>query len=154
MSDQAQSTQPEDPAQTAELNAQEKIEHLKMIQEVIKRLAGESAHVKTWSAALVTGLLVAARLAGNAWVVLVALVPVVMLASLDAYYLGLERKYRRLFEDAAKGRDSALPWTMSVGDVHYLSAVRLGFRMSVLVFFAGLMAAVVLGGVFVAGTGR
>lgn len=125
-----------------------------MLQEVIKRLAGESAHVKTWSAALVTGLLVASRVAGSPWVVLVGLVPVVMLASLDAYYLGLERKYRALFEDAARGEASALPWTMSIGEVSFLTAVRLGSRMSVLVFFAGLLTAVILAALIVARTGN
>lgn len=130
-------------AQDKALVGQNKIEHLKMIQDVIRRLAGESANVKTWSAGLVTGLLVASRLAQDRWLVLLAVVPVLTLASLDAYYLGLERRYRDLFEGAARGEIPG--WNMGIGEARYVSTARAGCRASVRIFYGGLTFAVLVG---------
>jgi hypothetical protein len=77
------------------------LEHLKMIQGVINRLAGNSFSIKGWSLTLVAAIIAfAAGKDAGLFTVLFALaaaIPVVFFWGLDAYYLNLERKFRRLY---------------------------------------------------------
>ncbi|MGE3279674.1 MAG: hypothetical protein AB7H90_03550 [Alphaproteobacteria bacterium] len=82
------------------------IEHLKMIQAVITRLAGNSAQCKTWCIAITTAIVAFAGAVQDENIVAVAIVPLAIFGFLDAAYLGHERAYRRLYNDiAAKIRD-------------------------------------------------
>jgi hypothetical protein len=94
-------------------------EHLKLIQAVVTRMASNSFLLKAWSVSLVAGLSALSRAQSDRSFAWIALAVVVVLALLDAYYLALERAYRRLYDDAASGR--AVDWSLSVrlgvGDV-------------------------------------
>ncbi len=74
------------------------VSHLNMIQGVINRLADNSFNIKGWSVAVLSALLGLAvnnnQPSGSA---AVALIPAVAFWVLDAYYLMLERRYRKLF---------------------------------------------------------
>jgi hypothetical protein len=76
------------------------VAHLNMLQGVIARLAGNSASCKTWCSGLVTALwgLGAAR---APQVLPLALVPVLVFAFLDAYYLAQERHVRQHYQNMA-----------------------------------------------------
>lgn len=77
-------------------------ERLKFIQAIAERLAGESASAKRWSVAVTAALLVFATRTDHPWLVLAAGILVLAVSAvIDAYYLGAERAYRRLYEQAA-----------------------------------------------------
>lgn len=70
--------------------------HLTILQGIISRLASNSANAKTWSITLAAAVLVLMidRMSSRACVL--ALIPVLTLVFLDAYYLALERDFRKL----------------------------------------------------------
>ena len=74
-----------------------KLEHLKMLQTVIARMASNSFQVKTWCVMLVSALLgLAAKDAKN--MVFVAFLPVLIFWWLDAFFLHQERLFRELYD--------------------------------------------------------
>lgn len=88
------------------------LEHLKMIQDVINRMAANSFRLRGWSVVLLGAWLVfAARTTvisiakKSEEVVLLAVVvaiPFLLLFWLDGYYLWQERLFRRLYDDVRK----------------------------------------------------
>ena len=75
-----------------------KLKHLEFVQAVINRMAGNSFFLKGWSVALVSAVFVLAAKDGNASIIPVAYLPVLVLWFLDAYFLRQERLYRRLYD--------------------------------------------------------
>jgi hypothetical protein len=78
------------------------IEHLKMIQAVITRLAGNSAQCKTWCITIVSAIVAFAGAMKNENIVAVAIVPLLIFGFLDMAYLAHERAYRRLYNKIVK----------------------------------------------------
>jgi len=75
------------------------LEHLKLIQAVITRMAGNSFLIKGWAVTLVTGLAALAKTSdGNEDVAWISLGVLLIFALLDAYYLALEKGYRDLYQ--------------------------------------------------------
>lgn len=68
--------------------------HLSMQANVIQRMAGNSASMKTWCITLVSAVIVLAAQTNHALVAWVAIGPIFLFAALDAYYLALERMFR------------------------------------------------------------
>lgn len=91
-------------------------EHLALIQGVITRMAGNSFLIKGWTVTLVAGLSALAADKSDRAFAWLAIGVVVVFAFLDAFYLALERAYRRLYADVATGRNSQ-PWTLDGGRV-------------------------------------
>lgn len=77
-----------------------KIEHLKMIQGVITRLAQNSFMLKGWTITLLVAgfAFLQEDLIKNSLVILFFILPVFIFWCLDSYYLMLERCYRDLYE--------------------------------------------------------
>ena len=74
-----------------------KLEHLKMLQAVITRMASNSFMVKGWCITLVSALLaLSAKDFHN--MVFVAYLPVLMFWWLDAFFLHQEKLFRELFD--------------------------------------------------------
>lgn len=78
----------------------EKIEYLKMIQEIIARMSTISSVVKGFS---MTAAVAITAIMGcdfvKKWMLWIFLIPLLALIFLDIYYLSLERKYRKLYEE-------------------------------------------------------
>ena len=76
-------------------------------QEIVSRLAGSSAQVKTWCATVLAALVAVAVGGRRPVLLLVGAVLLVAFAFLDAYYLSLERGFRssseRLVQRVAAG---------------------------------------------------
>ena len=72
--------------------------HLKMIQAVITRMAGNSFLIKGWSVMLVAALFALAAANTNALFVYLAYFPAFMFWALDAYFLRQERLFRKLYD--------------------------------------------------------
>lgn len=77
--------------------AEEKVEHLKLIQGVINRMAQVSFILKGWTVTIsIAGLGLAVNIP-NFWLGLLILFPVFVFWGLDAYYLRQERLFRCLY---------------------------------------------------------
>ena len=84
----------------------DRIEHLKLIQNIITRMAGNSSLIKRWTMALVPVAAafgkfgdspIAAGIAGG--------IPMLFMWWQDAKYLRLERAYRELYNAIVAGED-------------------------------------------------
>ena len=71
--------------------------HLTIMQGVINRMAENSRSCKVWCVTLVAAILVLVARTGEADHALIALAPTVLFYILDAYYLALERGFRRSY---------------------------------------------------------
>ena len=89
--------------------AQSAAEHLKLVQGVVSRMAGNSAQMKTWTVSLVAACIVFSGLSNDPhWLIGVAgWVPVFAFWAMDARYLHLERCYIRLYAAIVDGRPVA-----------------------------------------------
>lgn len=71
--------------------------YLNILQAIINRMATNSANCKTWCVTLVSAILVIIVDKGKADYIWITLIPVFLFFFLDAYYLGLERDFRSLY---------------------------------------------------------
>ncbi|MEJ1250634.1 hypothetical protein [Denitratimonas tolerans] len=68
--------------------------HLGMLQNVVQRMASNSASCKTWCITIVSAIIVAVADKPNEKLLWIAAIPIPAFLLLDAYYLGLERGFR------------------------------------------------------------
>ena len=85
--------------------------HLPMIQTVIVRQAGNSFLVKGWALTLATVVDAYALDQQRPVAALLGLLPLLLLAAADAYYLRQERLFRDLYDAVRKG-NAAEPYSM------------------------------------------
>lgn len=71
--------------------------HLTMIQGVIQRMASNSSGCKAWCITLVSAILVIVADKGEPDYVWIAVLPSVLFAALDVYYLALEKGFRTAY---------------------------------------------------------
>jgi hypothetical protein len=71
--------------------------HLNIMQSVIQRMASNSANCKAWCITLVSAILVVVADKGIARYAIFAAIPTFLFFLLDAYYLALERCFRRSY---------------------------------------------------------
>ena len=71
--------------------------HLEIMQGVINRMAENSRSCKVWCVTLVSAILVLVARTGQPEHALIALAPTLLFYFLDAYYLSLERAFRRSY---------------------------------------------------------
>lgn len=76
-----------------------KIKFLEIIQNLITRMSTNSFMLKGWAVTLVAGTFALSNMESNNLFFLIAYVPIILFWFLDAYYLQLERKYRKLYND-------------------------------------------------------
>ncbi len=86
------------------MKEEHQIKHLEMVQEAIARMARNSFIIKGWNITLASGLAAlavkdASGLPGA--VAIIGLDPAIAFWALDAYYLRLERLYRKLHDAVA-----------------------------------------------------
>jgi len=70
------------------------LKKIEIVQDFIKRMAFNSFMIKGWTVTLVAVTLL---LKGSKYHVFVAYIPIFIFCFLDAYFLRLERLYRRLY---------------------------------------------------------
>lgn len=71
--------------------------HLGILQNVIQRMASNSSASKAWCVTLVSAVLVIVADKGKPDYAFIALLPTVIFAALDAYYLALEKSFRNSY---------------------------------------------------------
>lgn len=81
---------------------EELIKTLEFIQDIIKRMASNSFHLKGWTVALlaVFTVFLSVDFKSSPKLILLLIIPVIGFSLLDAYYLNIERKYRELYTQA------------------------------------------------------
>lgn len=86
--------------------------HLNMIQGVITRMGTNSFALKGWSVGIMIAIY---AFAGNNShkAVIVTLVPLVTMWLLDSYYLMLERKFRNLYDEVRKLKETNIDFNMN-----------------------------------------
>jgi hypothetical protein len=72
--------------------------HLELIQQVVTRMNSNSFQLKGWSVTLVAALFALSVTEANKVFAGLAIVPIMAFWLLDAYYLGMERCYRDLYD--------------------------------------------------------
>ena len=77
------------------------LKEIDIVQDIIKRMAFNSFMIKGWAITLVVVTLL---LKGAEYQVWIAFIPLLVFWFLDAYFLWLERMYRRLYEWIIKNR--------------------------------------------------
>lgn len=127
-------------------DSQMKVEHLKMVQGVVIRMAGNSAQMKTWAVSLVTACIVFSGLSDDPhWLIGAGgCVPVIAFWAMDVKYLHLERCYRELHKVIVSGEQAVsfdLDYQPYVGKAHSLCKIAISW--SVLLFYGALLVVMV-----------
>ncbi|MDH5920561.1 hypothetical protein L8R85_05925 [Vibrio splendidus] len=73
--------------------------HLAILQNVIQRMAANSSSSKAWCVTLVSAVLVIVADKGKPEYAFIAMLPTLVFAALDAYYLALEKAFRNSYND-------------------------------------------------------
>ncbi|MBW4518008.1 MAG: hypothetical protein KME11_22635 [Timaviella obliquedivisa GSE-PSE-MK23-08B] len=73
--------------------------YIDILQDVIKRMAGNSSNCKSLCITLVSAIAVVVTNKEKASYVWITLIPVVLFCFLDAYYLGLEQGFRVTYDE-------------------------------------------------------
>src|SRR2546427_3132215 len=80
-----------------DLNSPGTQSYLTILQGVISRMAGNSGSAKTWCIALLSAILGVVAETDKPKYALLASIPTALFFFLDAYYLGLERRFREQY---------------------------------------------------------
>ena len=76
--------------------------YLSILQGVIGRMGSNSAGCKTWCIALVSAIVVIISDKANPNYIWATLIPIALFFFLDAFYLGLERRFRERYDEFIK----------------------------------------------------
>lgn len=121
------------------------IEHLKLIQNIITRMAGNSGQMKRWTMALVPVVAAFGKF-GDAPLVagFSGGIPLLFMWWQDAKYLKLEKAYRKMYEAIVAG-ESVKPFDLNPDPYLKLvdSVVLTAFSWSVAMFYPVLLGALV-----------
>lgn len=129
--------------------------HLEFIQNTITRMAQNSYLLKGWTVTLVAATFALSLSVASIWLVVIALIPTITFASLDAYYLRQERLFRKLYESvrqypgnvAAFSMDTT-PYQNQVDDVRTImntvSISRFYLPIGVVIIIAAVVAGIVI----------
>jgi hypothetical protein len=112
----------DDTAKPAEMRLEEKLQRRDHLQKIVTRMADNSFKLKGWCLTLVSALLGLALKSDStgavspAAIAFLAIIPTVIFAALDAYYLALERGFRGLY-DASSYPETITPPKITLGAI-------------------------------------
>ena len=89
-----------------------KIEYLKMIEQIIDRMAKNSFQLKGWAVSLATLIVTLTVKNGNSSLAVISIIPLIAFWALDAYYLQLERMYKELYKIASARAEEQIDFCM------------------------------------------
>lgn len=102
------------------------VEEMKIIQDIIKRMAFNSFMIKGWAVTLVVATLL---LKGAKYQVLIAFIPLVVFWFLDAYFLQQEKLYRELFKWVVENRLKTSDYLFDMNAYRFKNAVSSRLRI-------------------------
>ncbi len=77
--------------------------HINILQNIITRMASNSANCKTWAITIIAAILVLLFDKSKTEVSYLAYIPLTMFFSLDCFYLGMERHFREEYKAFLEG---------------------------------------------------
>lgn len=121
-----------------------RVAHLNMIQGVISRMSGFSAGVKNFCVTISAAIIAVAYQKQVPMLVLAGAAVVLIFCIMDTYYLGLERRYRELYERvAARPFDQAPDMSIKAERLSLSTCFRALGSISVAGFYTLLLIGVV-----------
>lgn len=102
------------------------IEEIKIIQDIIKRLAFNSFMIKGWAITLVVVTLL---LKGDKYQVLISFIPLIVFWFLNAYFLRQERMYRKLYDWVISNRLKTDEYLFDMNAYRFEGDVQSKFRI-------------------------
>jgi len=123
-----------------------KLKHLEFIQGVVNRLSTNSFLLKGWCVVLVSALMGFGAHNGDRAFVALAFIPTFVFWGLDAYFLALERAYRKHYDRIRKKDPDDIDFCMSIEDLitkktNWLDAF---FSKTLLPFHLALVGSIIL----------
>ena len=112
---------------------EEYVKYLEFLQKIISRMNSNSFMIKRWTITIVSGFIALAAKSGNIYYLLSAVIPAFMFWLLDSYYLHMERKYRKLYENViikySNNDDSLHMFELNIpndieNEEHYIDALK------------------------------
>jgi hypothetical protein len=126
---------------------EQKLKHMDLIQDVVKRMASNSFQLKTWTIGIVSAILAMAGKDEQIYLIPLAAVPILLFWGLDAYFLRLERLYRKLYDDVRKREEGMSNIDFSLNFLPYATAENSWFKVAMsrtLIVFYGLLLLVII----------
>jgi hypothetical protein len=121
------------------------IEEIKVVQDIIKRMASNSFSIKTWTITLIVGTLL---FKGNSNHTFIAFLPLYAFWFLDAYYLQQERLFRQVYNWVIKYRLENDDELFNVNPMRFKDKVqsvfRIMFSVSIIPFYGGIFVLLIL----------
>lgn len=117
-----------------------KSDHLKIVEDVVTRLAANSFALKGWSVTVVAALLALSTAVTDRIAVMeVSIVPLLMFWILDGYYLDQERRFRVLYDEVRAKTEGEIDFSMTPNGntAGWVSAM---LSKTVLIFYGALLA--------------
>jgi hypothetical protein len=115
------------------------IKELEIIQGIINRMANNSFLIKGWTITLVVVTLL---LKGNKYHTFIAFIPILVFWFLDAYFLRLERLYRRLYnwvkDNRLKTKDFLFDLNYKRFEKEEQSILRIMFSITLGLFYGSI----------------
>jgi hypothetical protein len=107
----------------------ERIKHLEFIQNILTRMNHNSFQIKNWSVITIAAIFTISLTQKDAYILLIALMPIALFWCLDAYYLMQERKFRRLYNQVLDKDKDLKPFEMNTsafsgGECSYRTVLR------------------------------
>lgn len=125
-----------------------RVEHLKMIQTVIERMARNSFWYKGWALTVFAALLILSK-PQCVVIDLLGIVPLALFWGLDAYYLKQERLYRKLYDEVRNGGDEKTDFSMNAAKFsQQVSWVKVAMSKSIFWFYIWMVAVIVVKAIF------
>lgn len=113
-----------------DLNRNEKIliEEIKIIQDIIKRMADNSFKIKAWAITVVVATLLIKTNLNNGYI---ALIPLLTFWFLDAYYLQQEKIFREIYKDKVENKSTNEETMFKINTIPYKCKVPFIFTIMI-----------------------
>lgn len=122
------------------------IEHLKLIQGVINRMARNSFLLKGWSVVLISAFFALAAANSKIYFVFLSYFPLVVFWILDGYFLWQERLFRALYDYVRKLQEEDVDFSMNTGIVEKQVSpwANVVFSNTLLLFYGTIFASILI----------
>lgn len=125
-------------------NSEDKRKHLEFVQGVINRLSSNTFLFKGWSITIIVAVFTTTLTTGNYVLLWLCLGAILIFWCIDAYYLMLERAYRKLYDKIAETDVEKIDYKMGVKDYIGFSNWLKVFTRPILLMFYGVISLIVV----------
>lgn len=121
-----------------------RLKYLEMVQAIITRIANYNATLKNYCITLTTAICGFAITLNRPYVTVLALLPIIVFALLDAQYLRIERRFRALYDRVRQEDWNTIPnFEINLGAASPLGFFTVFFSWSIWSFYLPLAVGVI-----------